>query len=128
MKNHGLNLLNFLPKAFESKNYVFYFLGSLASVNGFQIFMFAESWITHELNESPEALGFLGLSTALPTILLNLFGGALADRLNKKILITLCQLLTLIGVGIFALMYQADFMQYWHVYIFAALGGAFGSF
>ena len=59
--------------------------------------MFAESWITHELNESPEALGFLGLSTALPTILLNLFGGALADRLNKKILITLCQFLTLIG-------------------------------
>jgi len=120
--------LNFLPKAFESKNYVFYFLGSLASVNGFQIFMFAESWITHELNESPEALGFLGLSTALPTILLNLFGGALADRLNKKILITLCQLLTLIGVGIFAVMYQADFMQYWHVYIFAALGGAIGAF
>ena len=120
--------MNFLPKAFESRNYVLYFFGSLASVNGFQIFMFAESWITHELNESPEALGFLGLSTALPTILLNLFGGALADRFNKKLLIILCQLLTFIGVGIFAFMYQTNFMEYWHVYIFAAIGGAVGAF
>ena len=86
--------------------------------------MFAESWITHELNESPEALGLLGLFTALPTILLTLFGGAIADRFNKKIMITVCQTLTLIGVALFAFLYQIDFMEYWHIYFFAAAGGA----
>ena len=43
--------------------------------------MFTESWITHELNESPEALGLLGLFTALPTIILNLF----KERINNSI-------------------------------------------
>ena len=90
--------------------------------------MFTESWITHELNESPEALGLLGLFTALPTIILNLFGGAIADRFNKKILITICQILTLFGVGLFAFLYQIDFMKYWHIYFFAAAGGAINAF
>ena len=90
--------------------------------------MFAESWITHELNESPEALGLLGLFTALPTILLTLFGGAIADRFNKKIMITVCQTLTLIGVALFAFLYQIDFMEYWHIYFFAAAGGAINAF
>lgn len=90
--------------------------------------MFTESWITHELNESPEALGLLGLFTALPTILLNLFGGAIADRFNKKIMITICQSLTLIGVILFAFLYQINFMEYWHIYFFAAAGGAINAF
>ena len=126
--NQEKNRQSILPKAFESKNYFLYFLGSLASVNGFQIFMFTESWITHELNESPEALGLLGLFTALPTIILNLFGGALADRFNKKLLITVCQIFTFFGVGLFAFLYQIDFMKYWHIYIFAAAGGAINAF
>ncbi len=100
----------------------------MASVNAFQIFMFTESWITHELNESPEALGLLGLFTALPTILLNLFGGAIADRFNKKIMITICQSLTLIGVILFAFLYHINFMEYWHIYFFAAAGGAINAF
>ena len=52
---------HFLPDAFNSRQFTNYFTGNILSYHGVQIFIFAESWIVHELNDAPEALGLLGL-------------------------------------------------------------------
>ena len=66
----------------------------------FVAFIFANSFCTmalliqevvlgyfiYKFTHSPLALGFIGLAEALPYISLALFGGHLADRLNKKLL------------------------------------------
>ena len=82
-----------MPDAFNSKHFTNYFVGNILSCHAIQIFMFAGSWVVHELNESPEALGILGLYASLPTLMFNVFGGAIADRYSKKLIVSICQLI-----------------------------------
>ena len=57
---------------------------------------FSQFWIIHELTQSPLYLGYVGLANALPAIALNIFGGVVADRLDRKRLKSITQ--TIIGV------------------------------
>ena len=48
----------------------------------------AQGWlIVDELGGSALSLGYLGVASSLPTILINLFGGVLADRIDRRKLI-----------------------------------------
>ena len=65
--------MKFLPDSLQSTQFRNYFMGNMLSYHGVQIFIFAESWIVHELNEAPEALGLLGLYASIPILVFNLF-------------------------------------------------------
>ena len=114
-------MMKFLPEALRSRHFTMYFIGNIFSYHAVQIFIFAESWIVHELNETPEALGMLGLYASLPTIIFNVFGGAVADRFNKKFLVSVSQIFQAIIFIIFAYSYANGQLEYWHVYIIAAI-------
>ena len=77
-----------VPPALRYRQYRAYWLGTLASVSGFQMLMFAQGWLTYELTGSPLYLGYVGLANASAAIALNLFGGVFADRLDKRRLIS----------------------------------------
>jgi MFS family permease len=113
--------MKFLPEAFNSKHFAVFFAANILTYNGIQIFMFAESWIVHELNESPEALGLLGLYVSLPALIFNLFGGALSDRFSKKLIVSIAQSFQAIICVVFAYYYGIGALEYWHVYIIAAI-------
>ena len=114
-------MMKFLPEALRSRHFKIYFIGNIFSYHAVQIFIFAESWIVHELNKTPEALGMLGLYASLPTIIFNVFGGAVADRFNKKLLVSISQIFQAIIFIIFAYSYANGHLEYWHVYIIAAI-------
>ena len=114
-------MMKFLPEALRSRHFTMYFIGNIFSYHAVQIFIFAESWIVHELNETPEALGMLGLYASLPTIIFTVFGGAVADRFNKKFLVSVSQIFQAIIFIIFAYSYANGQLEYWHVYIIAAI-------
>ena len=63
-------------------------LGVWGSMNMQQI---TRSLLIYRLSGSPLILGFMALANAVPTLLLSLFGGALADRLPKKRVIQMGQ-------------------------------------
>lgn len=84
------------------RNYLFYWLGLVASVLGYRSFEFAGFWLIHELTGSPLYLGLLGLATGLPAIILNVAGGVSADRFNKRAIVIATQLglsLTMLTMG-----------------------------
>ena len=68
-----------------------FWLGSLAAVSGLQILVLAEGWLIYDLTGSPLYLGYAGLVTATPAIVLNLVGGVLADRMDQRKIILLTQ-------------------------------------
>ena len=105
-------MMKFLPEALRSRHFTIYFIGNIFSYHAVQIFIFAESWIVHELNKTPEALGMLGLYASLPTIIFNVFGGAVADRFNKKVLVSVSQIFQAIIFIIFAYSYANGFLEY----------------
>ena len=113
--------MKFLPDSLQSTQFRNYFMGNMLSYHGVQIFIFAESWIVHELNEAPEALGLLGLYASIPILVFNLFGGALADRFSKKLILSVVQICMATVYFFFAYLYSTDYIQYWHVYIIAGI-------
>lgn len=61
----------------------------LVSLIGTWIQAVAQSWLVFELTRSAFLLGLVGFLSSIPVFLLSLFGGVLADRMNKRnILIT----------------------------------------
>jgi len=81
------------------RNYRLYFAGQLISLTGTWAQRVAQDWLVLELTNSGTALGVVTALQFGPALLLSLYGGALADRGNKRRLL----LLTQSGIGLAAL-------------------------
>ena len=106
---------------------VFWF-GTLASVCGFQVLSFAQFWIVHRLTGDPLFLGWVGLATAVPAIVLNLFGGVLADRVERRKLIAVTQTVNGFIILVLAAVTFTGIVQAWHVILLAFFAGAVNAF
>ena len=117
-----------LPPALRYRDYRNYWFGTLASVTGFQMFQFGQLWLIYELTESPLFLGYVGLAQAIPAIVLNLVGGVVADRFNRRILILSTQILNAALIAILATLTLLDQVEVWHVLTIAFCSGAVNAF
>lgn len=117
-----------LPPALRYPKYRAYWLGTLASVGGFQTLMFAQGWLTYKLTGSPLALGYVSLANAVSAIALNLFGGVFADKLDKRKLIFAAQLMTASLIFALGALTALDLARVWHIIALAFAAGAVNAF
>jgi MFS family permease len=117
-----------LPAALNYSAYRNFWLGMFGAVGGFQVLMFGQFWLIHELTGSPLYLGYVGMANAIPAIILNLIGGVLADRADKKRLIVVTQILSATLVFVLGMLTFLDFVKVWHVMVIAILAGAINAF
>lgn len=75
--------------AFRVKAYRLYLMGWFAALIGNQIQSTAIGWEMYQRTGEALALGFVGLAIALPTMVLALPGGYLADAFNRKTVVML---------------------------------------
>ena len=108
-----------LPPALYYPGYRAYWLGLLASVGGFQMLRFGQSWLIYQLTGSPLALGYVGLASGVSAIGLNLFGGVFADKFDQRRLIMTTQSLTASLIFVLATLTLLDAVQVWHVVVIA---------
>lgn len=76
---------------FRQRNFLLYFSGRLFSNFARQIVAVAIGWQVYDLTGSALHLGFVGLAQFLPTLLLVLHGGSVADRRDRKRIVQVCQ-------------------------------------
>ena len=100
-----------------------FWLGSLAAIGGAQLQILGQGWLVFDLTRNPMDLGLLGAATALPTILMTLFGGVLADRIDKRRLIALTSLAVACLLLLLALLDLKQAVRVWHIYAIAAATG-----
>ncbi len=86
-------------EVFDSREYRYIWISSLFSFMGMQIQQVARGVLAWELTGSFFATGIVMFSFGLPMFAFSLFGGAIADRVNKRDL----SILTQVAVGIIAL-------------------------
>ena len=115
-----------VPGALKYPDFRNYWFGMVASVTGYQMLvLFSLGWlIRNELTGDTRYLGYMSTAIAVPAILLNLFGGVLADKLNPKRLMGLTQTTTAVIVFGLALLTVRNVVNEWHVLIAAFLIGA----
>ena len=106
--------------ALHSPLYRRYWLGSLASIGATQLLMLGKGWLVFELSGSPLKLGLLGAAGAIPQILVTLFGGVLADRLDKRKVLMTTSLIISTLLLILAALDFTGIVEVWHVIVIAA--------
>ena len=117
-----------LPPAMRFPEFRAYWLGMLASVGGFQIFLFVQVWLAYSLTGSSLSMGFVGLSNAVPAILLNLYGGVFADRLDKRRLLVVTKAISGLLLILLATLVLLGAIQFWHLLVISFLTGAVNAF
>src|SRR5678815_3842291 len=69
--------------ALRERNYAFYWLGLVFYVLGHRAEYMTFAWLTWEVTREPIYLGYLGLAQGVPLVIFQLFGGVLADRVDR---------------------------------------------
>jgi MFS family permease len=87
----------------------------------------ANSWLLLQLTNSPFLLGLQGLFTSLPFIASSVFGGALADHVDRRKLVQITQVLLLAGAAVQGLLVQLGTIQFWQIYLFGSFNWAVGA-
>ena len=100
----------------------------LLLMGAMQMQMIARGYLTYDLTESAALLGIVSAGFALPMLLLALFGGAFADRLERRRIIQLGQA----GAGLIALFVAVsittDTVTWYHLLAASMMQGAVFSF
>ena len=97
-----------------------YWYGSFASVSASNLLYVGQLWLIEEMTGSELNLGVLGAMMAVPGIVMNLVGGVIADRLNKRTLLLCTSLCNTVLVGLLTILDVTDIVRVWHVYAIAA--------
>jgi MFS family permease len=107
--------------ALSHPQYLRYWLGSFASVGATQLMVMGQGWLVYELSGSAMHLGYLGAAASIPTIVITLFGGALADRLDKRAVLMATSVLVGFLLLVLAILDYSETVAVWHVLVIAGL-------
>jgi len=115
-------------RAFKHRNYRLFYAGQSVSLIGTWMQTIAQAWLVLELTDSEVALGIVTMMQFLPIMLLVLFAGVIADRVNKRDFLFATQMLAMLQATILALLVVTDSVELWHVYVLAFVLGVSNAF
>ena len=88
----------------------------------------ALGWLVLQLTGSVAQLGLVVFLQGLPGMVLMVFAGAFADRVNRKTLLVVSQILLTSVILALALLYFTGVIQVWHIYVGGVLSGIVQAF
>src|SRR6185436_18375488 len=83
-------------RALRHRNFRLYWTGQLISLIGTWMQSVAQGWLMHRLTGSALMLGLLGCAQFMPTLFLSLIAGVVADHVDKRKLLFVTQLSSLV--------------------------------
>jgi MFS family permease len=109
--------------AFGYAKFRIWWAGSFAAMAGFRLNQVALTVLVFDITGDALDLGVLAASTAVPTIIVSMFGGVLADRLNTRVVLAFSTSIIAIVLSLIAVLVITDAIEIWHVFALAALNG-----
>ncbi len=88
----------------------------------------AQSWLVFQLTNSAFLLGVVGFLSSIPVFLLSLFGGVLADRLNKRNILIATQSAFMLLAFLLAVLTQMKLVTPYQIMFIALLNGVVMAF
>jgi MFS family permease len=105
-----------------------FFVGQFISLIGTWMQRIAQAWLVLELTNSPFLLGLVGALQWLPVLFLSLLGGVTADRMSKRTLLIVTQMLQMLQAFALGLLILTGTIRFWHVALLAAVLGITAAF
>ncbi len=114
-------------RALRHRDYALFFSGQFISLIGTWMQSLAQSWLVLVLTNSALALGIVGAVQFLPVLFFSAFGGAIADRAPKRMILIGTQTAEMILAFILAFLVVRGEATFGHVLILAFLLGVANS-
>jgi MFS family permease len=105
-----------------------YWMGMLVSLIGTCIQSVAQSWLVFQLTNSAFLLGVVGFLGSIPIFVLSLFGGVLADRVNKKNILIFTQISFMLLAFLLAILTQFKLISPQQIMLIALFNGVIMAF
>lgn len=111
-------------RSFRHRNYFLFFFGWLLSLIGTWIQYIAQNWLVYKISGSEFDLGMVNFIALIPLIPLSLWGGSLADRVSKRKILVIVQILMMLQSLVLTVLTFAGIIEVWHILILACILGA----
>jgi len=108
--------------ALRYRNFKLLWSGLIVSNMGTWMQNVANGWLILELTNSPLWLGLLGLSFAVPMIVIPPFAGAVVDRVHRIRLLYATQSTQLVTAMVLAILTWTQLIQAWHILLASFVG------
>ena len=105
-----------------------YWLGMFVSLVGTWIQSVAQSWLVFQLTNSAFLLGVVGFLGSIPIFVFSLFGGVLADRVNKRNILIFTQVSFMFLAFLLAVLTQFKIITPWQIMFIALFNGIIMAF
>jgi MFS family permease len=120
-------LADALP-ALRSRNYRLFVGGQVVSYSGSWLQTVAQGWLVLELSNSPFIVGLVPAVSTLPILLFTLYGGVIADRVNRRRSLLILQTLLAVEALALAVLTSMKLISVGWVLVFAAFAGIISAF
>lgn len=114
--------------ALRYPNYRLWFFGQMISLVGTWMQSTAQGYLVYTLTGSAAYLGVITFISGVPAWLLMMYGGVIADRIPRRRLIILTQVVMMVLAFIMAALVFLKLIQPWHIAILAFLLGITNAF
>jgi predicted MFS family arabinose efflux permease len=111
-------------RALSQRDFAMLWGGQTISLFGDGIFTIALAWQALELSGSATTLGLVLLVRSAARILILLLGGAMADRVQRRALMLIGDLVQAVAVGTVAYLIGTGQLHVWHLVVLGAITGA----
>jgi len=115
-------------RSFKERDFRLFFSGQFVSMTGTWMQMTAQVWLVYRLTESSFMLGLTGFAGQVPVLLFALFGGALADRCDRRRLLLWTQAFSLLQATLLAVLTLSGTVQISHILALAFMLGTINAF
>lgn len=114
--------------ALQYRDYRLLWIGAFLSTTGTWMATIAQGWVVLQMTNSAFLLGVDGFLSTGPMLLFSLFGGVVADRVDRRKIMLLSQYLQMSFAFILAALIWSENVQVWHIFLLSFLTGSAQSF
>lgn len=115
--------VGFAFRALKNRNFKVFFLGQLVSLMGVWIQNIALGWLVYRLTDSAVWLGIIGFAGQIPALFLTPFAGVFADRLNRRKVLIVTQIIPMAMAFTMATLILTNSVLVWHIAVVAVING-----
>ena len=110
-------------KPLRIRDFRLFWAGQSVSMVGDGIYTVAIAWQVYALSNVPTALAVVGIAQTVPLVAFVLVGGALADRLDRRLLMIVGTAIPCAAITALSLLAFAGALELWHVWLISAAVG-----
>ncbi len=110
------------------RDYRLLWLGQLGTTMGLWMDQTTRTWLIYLLTGSALDLGLVNATRAIPTLLLGVVAGVIADRYNRKAQLVAAQMINCVLNVVLAVLVTTGLVEPWHVYLTTLLVGTAQAF